>query len=157
MMAVNPFQGADTWRLSAAYEPHKIASSVPDEIGPHVRPPLIVRRFTHGLCCHFDGAPCDLFLRLTRPAGQFFNRTPIPIPCVEIHHGVDAGWIRPQHLLHEAEMLKDLSPVQLRKLSQTGKRIANRYLIARLAVLLTQVEIGQRSPERALQPDLDRH
>ena len=42
------------------------------------------------------------------------------------------------------------------ELSQTNERVADRYLILRLAVLLTEAEIARGFPERALEPALDR-
>ncbi|HXK36775.1 MAG TPA: hypothetical protein VJ553_04295, partial [Candidatus Paceibacterota bacterium] len=79
---------------------------------------------------------CDLVFRLTGPTRELFNPTAIPIARVEIHLRIDPGWIQPKQPLHAAELLEDSSPIQQGELSQTGKRIPDRYLILRLAVLL---------------------
>jgi hypothetical protein len=157
MMAVYPLQDAETWRLMATYEPRKIGPSFAYQIGPDVDPPVISRRFTCGLRSELDGASYNLVFRLTGPTRELFDRTAIPIARVEIHLGIDPGWIQPKQPLHAAELLEDPSPIQQGELSQAGKRIPDRYLILRLAVLLTQVDLAQGPAVNTLQPALDRH
>ena len=88
--------------------------------------------------------------------GKLFDRPTIPITRVEIHLGIDAGWIQTKNPFHTAEMFKDLSPVHQGELSQAGERVAYRDLILRLTVLLSQVQFTQGFAARALQPGPDR-
>ena len=85
--------------------------------------PLLLRRFAAGFGRQIEDALGDLFLRLTGPAGELFNRPPTPVPGVEIQLGIDAGRIEPQHLLHAAKALENLPPIQQGELSQAGKPV----------------------------------
>ena len=155
-MAVYPLQDSETRRLMAAYEPRKLAPSLAHQISPDVKPPFILRRFTRGLRRQLDGALGDLVFRLTGPTGEFFNRPTIAIACVEIHLGINAGGIESKQPLHAAETLEDSSPIQQGQLSQAGECVADRDLVLRLAVLLTQVKLAQGIAVSALYPALDR-
>ena len=157
MMAVYPLQDAETWRLMATEELRKLAPSFTHQISSDVEPPVIFRRFRCGARRQLDGALGDLVFRLTGSTGEFFNRPTIAIACVEIHVGINAGGIESKQPLHAAETLEDPSPIQQGQLSQAGECVADRDLILRLAVLLTQVELAQGLPVSALQPALDRH
>jgi hypothetical protein len=51
---------------------------------------------------------------------------------------------------------KHFLPVEQGELAQAGKRVPDRYLILRLAVLLAQAQLTRGSAKRALQPALHR-
>jgi hypothetical protein len=70
--------------------------------------------------------------------------------------GIDPGRVAAQHLLHPAEFLEDLPPIQKGQLAQAGECIATGQLLPGLPVLLTQVEGRAEGFERALEPALDR-
>ena len=110
-----------------------------------------------GLRSKLDGVLGNVFLGPARPAGKLLNRLTIPIACFEIHLGIDAGWILPQEPLDAAEIFEEPSPIQQGEMSQAGERIADRYQIFSLAVLLTQVDLTQGFPEYALEPTSHRH
>src|SRR4030042_1243297 len=90
----------------------KLAPSFTHQISPDVGHPVIFR---------------------ARPTGEFFNPTAIPIACVEIHLGINAGGIESKQPLHAAETLEDPSAIQQAKLSHAGERVDDQEMLLCLA------------------------
>jgi len=117
---------------------------------------FIAAGFSSCLGCQANGELRNLFLSLAAAAGKLFNCPATAIPGCEIHPGVNPGRIAAQQQLHPAELLKDLPPVKLGQLPQTGKGIAAGQLFPGLPVLLTENKVVERAFEHPLQPALDR-
>src|SRR5713101_2891375 len=133
MMAVYPPPNAVTNRLVGADKLSQLRPAFTNEISSNVEPAVIVAPLKRGSSRQLDGALGDLDFGAVGLAGERFDCTAIAIASAKIHLGIYAGWILPQHLLHAAEVLKDLPPIQHGQLPQAGERVANGDLIFRLA------------------------
>ena len=79
-----------------------------------------------------DGLQRQPQLRVARRARQLLDRVAIAVAAAEIHAPVDAGGIALQHLLHQADALEELAPIERADEPETGDQIGNRGLLDRL-------------------------
>ena len=155
-MAVNPCQAPITERLPAGKQTCNLFPALPDQPGSDVVAPFISHCLTPRLDRQRDDVLCDLFFGHGAGAGKVFNRLATTITRGKIHLWINSGGIMAHDLLHPAELLEDLSPVQQCKSAQAGNSIAAGKLIPGLPVQFTRVDFGEGNFERTLKPALDR-
>ena len=124
MMPVNPLQQTIPALFTAGKQHGQLSPSLTGQPAADMAGPFIIFCFTPGLCRQLDGALRHLVLALAGSTGEFFNCPPAAVTGCEIHPAVNPGWIAAEDLLHAAELLEDLPPVQQGQLAQAGKGIA---------------------------------
>ena len=118
--------------------------------------PLVAGRIAPGRFRKLYGLLGDLDLGASRAAGEDLYGPAAAVAGREVHPGIDPGGIPAQDLLHGAQLLEGLPPVQKGKLAQAGEGVAAGKLLPGLPVLLAQIEVVHGDLERAFQPALDR-
>ena len=156
-LSVDPLQAAVAAALPAAELLHEHRPAVSDQPGADMATALIGIRAFCRIRCKSEHPLGYFVFGLAGSASQLFDDSPIAVPRVEIHPGIDPRGVPSKHLLHAARVLEDLPPVEHGKLPEAGEGIADGDLVLCLAVLLAQVDLPQRPVVGALQPSLHQH
>ena len=140
-----------------ADEATEIALSLANEIRSYVDSVLILDRLARGFHGEIYSALGSLFFGKSGTTRRLFDCTPITVPGLEIHVGIDARRIEPQQSFHPTHLFKDLPPIDPCQLSQGGKRVVDRDLSFRLMVLLEGAQFLDRLAKDSLQPAPDKY
>jgi hypothetical protein len=97
-------------------------------------------------------------LGLARSLRELLERVAVPVAAVEVHDGVDARRVSPEHLLDEADALEEPAPVERGAQPQAVHRVRDRGLGRRLVLRADRLLRADPEPGEALvHPPVQRH